>query len=197
MYKGEPQPQPSVCPLALSTEPKSQVQRFQFLPDLLGKVRPFRAGSQGGWPAWSQQSFTAGQCFRPAWRLLAAADRWMDGHGDSVPALFPFLPFALCRGLTQQVPAGPGGRSSSQHPWALCTHVPLLHQPHCPASARITTSEFFPRERHLTGAIFMGDNKNYRWQNSLLVPRSFHLLSHLICGTVRSHPDSDRLFFSR
>ena len=128
MYKGEPQPRPSVCPLALSTEPKSQVQRFQFLPDLLGKVRPFRAGSQGGWPAWSQHSFTAGQCFRPAWRLPAAADRWMDGHGDSVPALFPFLPFALCSGLTQQGPAGPGGRPSSQHPWALCTRVQLPPQ---------------------------------------------------------------------
>lgn len=78
MYKGEPRPLPSVCPLALSTEPKSQVQRFQFLPDLLGKVRPFRAGSQGGWPAWSQQSFTAGQCFRPAggyW--LQQTDGWV------------------------------------------------------------------------------------------------------------------------
>lgn len=49
----------------------------------------------------------------------------------------------------------------------------------------------------LNGAVFMGDNKNCCWQNSLLVPRSFRLLSHLICGTVRSHPDSDRLFFSR
>ena len=77
-----------------------------------------------------------------------------------------------------------------------CVHVCNSRtSTHCPASARITTAEAFPRERHLTGAIFMGDNKNYRWQNSLLVPRSFHLLSHLICGTVRSHPDSDRLFF--
>ena len=49
----------------------------------------------------------------------------------------------------------------------------------------------------LNGAVFMGDNKNCCWQNSLLVPRSFRLLSHLICGTVRSHPDSDLLFFSR
>lgn len=67
VYKGELWPLPSVCPLALSMEPKSQVQRLQFLPDLLGKVQPFRAGGQGGWPAWSQWSFMAGQGFRPAW----------------------------------------------------------------------------------------------------------------------------------
>lgn len=177
MYKGEPQPLPSVCPLALSTEPKSQVQRFQFLPDLLGKVRPFRAGGQGGRPAWSQPSFTAGQCFRPAWRV-AGRSRQEDGHTDvgtrgafslSLP---PPRPLSWCP--EQCVPVSRASQGGGHAPCSLLERTDLLWghllsgpgrgHAHTQCSCRSTHSQLTPgistaalsQNRHSAGAIFYG-----------------------------------------
>jgi hypothetical protein len=55
------------------------------------------------------------------------------------------------------------------------TCPPTHTQAHVPAKIRVLSpAEHFPRERHLAGAIFMGDNKNAIIAG-MLVPRSFHL----------------------
>lgn len=155
-------------------------------------VRAARAGGQSG--ASSHLRPGSASVLLEVTGCSRQTDGWpwgLDACSLSLPPLCPLL-WADSAG-----PCWPGWPVLLIASLGLVCTWPLLHQHTLPASAKITTSESFPRERHLTGAIFMGDNKNYRWQNSLLVPRSFHLLSHLICGTVRSHPDSDRRFFSR
>ena len=114
----------------------------------------------------------------------------MDGYGDvslSPPPLCPLLK------ANSVGPCWPG------QPAALAASLALAHT-HSPAQA-LTPSQrqelhgcctaSFPSGRHLTGAIFMRDNKN-----SLLVQGPFISLSHLICGTIRSGPDSYRLRFT-
>lgn len=51
----------------------------------------------------------------------------------------------------------------------------------------ISMAESFSRERHLTGAIFMGHNKDYCWKSSLLVRRPFHLV---VSSDLRDHQES-------
>lgn len=212
MYKGEPQPLPSVCPLALSTEPKSQVQRFQFLPDLLGKVRPFRAGGQGGRPAWSRQSFTVGQCFRPAWRVTGCSrqkDGWTDmgTQGAFSLSLPPPCPLSCC---PEQpcVPVSRASQGGGHAPRSLLertdllwghlasrrghthAHTVFLHKHTLPADTRDLYSCTFPEQalgwcHFLWGTIRTVTGSTACWFQGPLLSSS-----HLICRTVRSRPDS-------
>lgn len=69
------------------------------------------------------------------------------------------VPCRASLGALQPLPPGQHVQALSSH---TCSHTNLYFQ-----SQELSP---FP-EQHLTGAIFLGHNKNYDWENSLLVSR--------------------------
>ena len=156
-------------------------------------VRAARAGGQHGASGRLQPGSTS---VLPGEPLAAATeDGWMDRRGDSV-CLLSFPPSTLPSvmppiGLSSHESLGVGWAREEAMlpaaPWKVqisgppgchthsCSHTYSCTSTHCHLTPGLCTAAL-SQNRHLTGAIFMGDNKNYRWKNSLLVPRSFHLL---------------------
>lgn len=155
-----------------------------------------RAAGAGGQRGASRRLQPGSASILPGEPLVAADRRRVDGQtwGLRVPSLSlpPPCPLSWCLvGLSGHAPLGVGwAREETMLP-AAPWKVPVSGPPgqhthsrshtysctstHCQLTLGPSTAAL-SQNRHLTGAIFMGDNKNYRWKNSLLVPRSFHLL---------------------